>query len=162
MEVVNNTVVLMRMLTFIFLTAVIFGFVALDTTFKEMEAHRQEFNNLQEALNNNPLDDLSAAGESTYPVEESVQGQSGIPVIGPIIDFFADVGRAIWGFIQTVVTFISAGVRVVSAFIGVLSLFFTFSFPGIPIEVQFILWSVNLVMWMGILYIGFRAIRGGG
>ena len=139
-------------------------FAAADKdTFAGLDPVTQDFEAFQDVLESNPLTELDRAQtDATYPASAEVEGLSGIPVIGPIIDFFADVGRAIWGFVQTVIVFIQTSAAVATIFLSLVAKLGTFTFPGIPFVVQILLWSVSFPLLASIFYIAFRAIRGGG
>ena len=133
------------------------------TTFAGLDPVAEDFEDFRDIVESNPLTELDEAQSAgTYPVTTEVEGLSGIPVIGPIIDFFADVGRAIWGFVQTVVVFIETAAAISTVLLVIVVKLGTFTFPGVPFIVQILLWSVSFPMLASIFYIAFRAIRGGG
>ncbi len=175
----SQTTVLMKLVAFVMLVSFILVAIATDESFKEFDVHRTGFQDFQEQLGNNPLTEierLKPAEEIEFETEGTVTKkwcliqewcpdlpttaivQAAIDTGGAILQFGRVVGTMFTLVFDTIFWFFST----VWTLIRLLALIVTFTIPGIPFLVQMMLWSINVSMWAGIFYIGFRAIRGGG
>ncbi len=173
----SQTTVLMKLVAFVMLVSFILVVIATDEHFKEFDVHRTGFQDFQEQLGNNPLTEI----ERLKPAEEIeledivkkkwclIQEWCPDLPTTAIVEAVIDTGAAILEFgrvvaamfmliFDTLFWFFST----VWILIKLLALIVTFTIPGIPFLVQMMMWSINVSMWAGIFYIGFRAIRGGG
>lgn len=175
----SQTTVLMKLVAFVMLVSFILVVIATDESFKEFDVHREGFEDFQEQLGNNPLTEaerLKPAEEIELDVEGTVKKKwcliewwcPDLPTTG-IVEGAIGFGAAILEFGRTVAAMFMLifdtlfwFFSTVWVLVTLLALIATFTIPGIPFLVQMMLWSVNVSMWAGIFYIGFRAIRGGG
>ncbi len=175
----SQTTVMMKIIAFIMLVSFILIVIAQDEAFKEFDVHRTGFEDFQRQLGENPLTEI----QTLKPAEDIELEEEATVTKKPcwfenycwdlptdfIWESIVDTGKAIVGFaimvgsifgrvFDTITWFFST----VWILIRLLALIVTFTIPGIPFLVQMMMWTINVSMWVGMFYIGFRAIRGGG
>ncbi len=171
----SNVVTLMKLFGFIALVSGLIVILASDPVFKELEAYRTNWDHLQDQLATNPLGDRPPS--PTQPDEDFTAEETrwcliaeycpDIPLWSDLADAVFDTGAAILAWARTFAIFV-AEIFTVIAWLGdmawtilnILVLAITFTIPGIPFYAQLLLWSINMSMWVAMVYIAFQAITG--
>lgn len=175
----SQTTVLMKLVAFVMLVSFILVIIAMDESFKEFDVHRTGFQDFQKQLGENPLTEiqtLKPAEDIELELEGAVTKKwclirewcPDLPtdvVVSAVIDTGAAIlafGRTVGDIFMMIFDTITWFFSTVWILIRLLALIVTFTIPGIPFLAQMMMWTINVSMWAGIFYIGFRAIRGGG
>ncbi len=171
----SNAVTLMKIFGFIALVSGLIVVLASDPNFKGLEPYRTNWDHLNEQMETNPLGDRPP--DPTQPDVDFTPEETrwcliaefcpDIPLWSDLADTVIDTGSAIMAWSRTFATFLGTMFSILTwladiawTVLAILVLAITFTIPGIPIYAQLLLWSVNLSMWIAIVYIAFQSVTG--
>ncbi len=173
----SQVTLLVRVMLFLSLISFLIIVLAMDENFKEIEAYKTNWDKLEEMTTTNPLTEEPVTPTIISPqVPETERDRncwisSWCPILPTtfILEASIDIGQAIWKGIEIAVSIASEIFALLGwvaslawMFAKILGIALTFTVPGIPPLAQAALWGVNSSVWITLVYIGFRAIRGGG
>lgn len=168
---------LIKVMLFLGLISFLIVVLAMDENFKEIEAYRTNWEDIQNQLGTNPLTQEPVTPTVINPLTPDTKRDRNcwIPGVCPvlpttfILEGAIDVGQAIWKGLEVIVAIASEAFSIIGwgaslawSFAKILGMAITFTVPGIPPIAKIALWGINSSIWITLVYIGFRAIRGGG
>ncbi len=166
----SNAITLMKIFGFIAIVSGLILVLATEPSFKELDAYRTNWDDIQEQLGKNPLGDKPPDPTQLEPGEVGTTIEDRgcwIAEFCPDIPLVSDIGAAILGWVKSFVVFVNTIWDALNwlwnmamATLNILRMAITFTIPGIPLYPQLLLWAINISMWVAMVYIAFQAITG--